>query len=131
MRLLESVLSANSFCEVNQLEYSQGSGDSIYFRLTQEKSAKCEECGKMRWLPSNSATMQFTFDDIDSNAKITRTGTMAFPSDDRSVWKVDMMPNDKITGFVSATLTDGGKTTTILLDGKLNIISVDGQRFFC
>lgn len=131
MRLLESVLSANNFCEVDQLEYSQGSGDAIYFRLIQDKSGKCEECNKLRWLPSNSATIQFVFDNIDETAKITRTGVMAFPSDDRSIFRVDMMPTDKIAGIVSATLTDGGKTINILLDGRLNVISSDDERFFC
>lgn len=131
MRLLESVLNANSFCEVNQLEYSQGSGDAIYFRLTQDKSAKCEECEKMRWLPSNTATLQIVFENIDQSAKITRTATMPFPSDDRSIWKVDMMQNDKLIGAVVGILTDGGKTINISLDGRLNVTSANDQSFFC
>lgn len=131
MRLLDSVLNANNFCPVNQLEYSQGSGDSIYFQLIQDKSAKCEDCDLLRWLPSSGATMQFTFDNIDQSAKITRTGIMVFASDDRSIWKVDMMQTDKINGAVTATLTDAGKTITILLDGRLNVIANDGERFYC
>lgn len=131
MRLLESVLGYNSFCEVDELDYSQGSGDSIYFRLIQDKSGGCEECNKLRWIPSPTATMSFTFNNIDSNAVITRTGVMAFPNEDRSVWRVDMMPGDKITGVVSATLTDGGKTITVPLDGRLNVISTGDDNFFC
>lgn len=131
MRLLESVLNVNNFCVVEQLEYSQGSGESIYFQLIQDKSGKCEECDRQRWIPSNSATMQFTFENIDQNAKITRTATMVFSADDRSIWKVDMMPTDKINGTVSATLTDNGKTIPVLLDGRLNVIVNDDERFFC
>jgi hypothetical protein len=131
MRLLESVSSVNNYCSVDQLEYTQDSGDSIYIQLIQEKSNSCTECKGMRWIPSNSATMQFTFDNIDSSGKITRTGVMAYPTDDKSIWRIDMMPTDKISGNLTATLTDGGKTIPILLDGRLNVIVNDSERFYC
>lgn len=131
MHLLDSVLNVNNFCVVDELNYSQGSGTSIFFQLIQEKSSKCEECNKIRYIPTMPATIQVKFDNIDSDQVITRTAVMCFSADDRSIWRVDMMPTDKIMGIVSANLTENGKTIPVLLDGRLNVISSDDTRFFC
>jgi hypothetical protein len=131
MKLLESVTGYNSFCEVSKLEYLQGSGSDIYFRLVQHKSAKCEECDQLRYIPEAGATLQLTFDSIDSNKQIVRSAVMAFPSDDRSVWKVSMMPGDMLSGVMKGTLTEGSKITPLLLDGRLLIISSGDSKFFC
>lgn len=131
MKLLESVTTYNSFCEVSELEYMQGSGSDIYFRLVQHKSAKCEECDKLRYIPELGATIQLTFGSIDSNKQIIRSAVMAFPNEDRSIWKVSMMPTDVLSGVMSGTLTEGSKVTPILLDSRLSIISSGDSNFFC
>lgn len=130
-RSLTDVYGYNSFCEVTELDYMQGSGDPLYFRLINLKNKKCDECNELRHLPSSTASIQFTFHTIDSNKALIRAGVMVYPDDDRSVFRVDMMPGDKITGVVSAQLTDGGKTINILLDGRINVITADDDRFFC
>jgi hypothetical protein len=56
---------------------------------------------------------------------------MAFPADDRSIFKVTILANEKISGAIKITLTDGGLTETLLLDGRLVASGTGSERFFC
>ena len=62
---------------------------------------------------------------------ITKSATMAYPNDDRSIWKVDILPTDTISGMLSGTLTEGSKVTQIPLQGRLMVSSGDGSDTFC
>jgi hypothetical protein len=129
--LLENVNNFNSFLEVPQFEHVNGNQQDLYIRIVQKSANSNAESADLRWLPSGSATLTFKFDSLDKALVISRVGTMAFPSDDRSVWKVTLLPGDVINGSMSATLTDGGITETLLLDGRLIASGADSERFFC
>ena len=130
-KLLENVNNYNNFCEVDSFEHVNGNQQDIYFRLIQKKSGNCEECDKLRWIPSLSATVSITFEHLDSSKQIIRAATMVYPSDDRSIFKVTVLANELITGAVKVTLTDGGLTETLLLDGRMTASNTDSDRFFC
>jgi len=130
-RLLENVNSYNSFCEVDKFEHVNGSQQDIYFRLIQKNSSSCGECDNLRWLPSTGATVSVTFDNIDQANVINRAATMVYASDDRSIFKVTLLANEKISGAMKVTLTDGGLTETLLLDGRLVASGTGSERFFC
>ena len=132
MKLLEGVFSENSFCEVASFEYVKGSQESLYFRLTQEKSSICKDCDHVRYLPKSTPapTLTIKFDSIESERVVTKVATMPFPLDDRSIWKVDLIPTDTISGIASATLTEGSKITQISLKGRL-FITTPGDNQIC
>jgi hypothetical protein len=56
---------------------------------------------------------------------------MVFPNDDRSIWKVTILANETINGAMKLTLTEGSKSETLLLDGRLKASTTDNSRFFC
>lgn len=130
-RLLENVKDSNSFREVTSFEHVNGTQQDLYIRLIQKMAdSQPGEC-PLRWLPSSGATINFKFDSLDQANVIERAGVMVYPTDDRSVWKVTLLATDKISGNVTVTLTDGGQTETLLLDGRLIVSSTDSDRFFC
>ena len=135
MKSLEDVNSENSFCEVDSFEYVNGSEQTLYFRLIQESARKCGDCNgceNLRYLPKSSPapTLSIKFDSVEDEKVITKTATMAYPNDDRSIWKVTMIPADKIGGVVSATLTEGSKITQISLKGRF-MVSTAGDDQIC
>lgn len=130
-RLLENVKDYNTFCEVNTFEHVNGNQTDLYIRLIQKQATSCAECDHLRYIPAADATMQFKFDSLDQANVIERAGTMAFPTEDRSIWKVTLLAGDKINGAVKVTLTQNGQTETILLDGRLVASGTDSERFFC
>lgn len=135
MKSLEDVNSENSFCEVDSFEYVNGSQQTLYFRLIQESSRKCGDCSgceNLRYLPKASPvpTLKIKFDSVESERIIEKVATMAYPNDDRSIWKVDMIPADNISGLASATLTEGSKITQISLKGRL-MVTTPGEDQIC
>lgn len=131
LKLLDSVTSYNSFCEIKTLEVVNGNQTDLYFRIIQKNSGSCEDCNNTRFLPSSSATLQLIFENLDEALQITRYATMVYPNDDRSIFKVTLLNTDKISGSVKAILTDGGISETILLDGRIKVSSTDSSRFHC
>ncbi len=130
-RLLDNVKDFNTFTEVEQFEHVNGSQQDIYIMLVQVPANTQPADELNRWLPSSGATLQFIFDNLDSAVKITRSGIMAFPTDDRSIWKVTILASEIISGSLTVQLTDGGQTETLTLDGRLIASNADSGRFFC
>lgn len=135
MKLLEDVFSENSFCEVDKFEYVSGSAITLYIRLKQVKTKTCGDCDcdGLRYLPkvTPTPTLSLKFGSIEDERVITKSATMAYPNDDRSIWKVDILPTDTISGMLSGTLTEGSKVTQIPLQGRLMVSSGDGSDTFC
>ncbi len=131
IRLLENVKDFNTFREVQQFEHVNGSQQDLYFRIIQVEADSKPDQDRLRWIPSAGATVQFRFDSIDQAQVVTRSGTMVYPTEDRSVFKVTILAAENISGSVTMTLTDGGQTETLLLDGRLIASAADSNRFFC
>jgi len=131
LHLMENTTGYNSFREVQQYELVAGNQQDLYFRIIQKESDAQPGATSLRWIPGAAATLTFTFESIDAANVITRVGTMAFPTEDRSIFKVTILPGDKLSGALKAVLTDGANSETILLDGRLVVSSTTDSRFFC
>lgn len=131
VRLLENVKDFNTFTEVDQFEHVNGSQQDIYIRIVQVPAQAQPGDVHNRWLPSSGATLKFNFDNLDAAVAFSRSGVMVYPTDDRSIWKVTVLANEVISGSLTITLTDGGLTETLLLDGRLIASAADSNRFFC
>lgn len=130
-RLLENVSGYNNFYEVATFEHVNGNEQDLYIRLVSKNSDGLGDLATLRWIPSDTATMSVVFESIDADKQITRAATMAFPNDDRSIWKVTLLANESINGAMKVVLTDNGKTETLLLDGRLKASGTGSDRFFC
>ena len=130
---LEEVKDVNSFVEVPRLKLIKGNAQTIYFRLVQDRSGVEEHLAQLRYVPASGATMSVKFNHIDSNKVLTRTATLAFSPDDRSIWKVDVLATDKDIAFDSmeVTLTEGALVRSIPAGSDLLVEDTGSGRFFC
>ncbi len=129
-RLLQEVKDVNSFIEVDRLKLVKGNPTSLYFRLVQDKDAAQTE--KLRYIPQSGSAVTVKFNNIDSNKVITRVATQPYASDDRSIWKVDVLATDQIAfDSMSATLTEGGSTYSLVAASDISAVDTGDGRFFC
>jgi hypothetical protein len=128
--LLENVKDVNTFCQVESFEHVNGNGQDIYVRLMQESSGGCKECKLNRYMPSTVATVVATLDNLDCNLVVSRVAVQPFPADDRSIWKITIMPTDKIQGNITLVLTDGTTIETLTLEGRLVCTSTKSNRYY-
>lgn len=132
-KFLENVNNANNFYAVSELEIVQGNATTLYFRLyTLFGADSNNKIADLRYLPQVGATMEVEFNHIDTNQKITRVASQPYPTDDRSIWKVDILATDKIS-FDSMTvkLTEGANTQIIQGASKLKVSKTDNGKFYC
>jgi hypothetical protein len=128
-KFLDHIKDVNDFTVLDSLTLVRGNADHIYFQLISKSSNP-----DIRYMPDTTATITVTFDHVDSNAVITRVASMAFPSDDRSVWKVDVLATDKLASNgmqVSLTEQSGALTREVLASSKLLIEDTGNNSRFC
>jgi len=131
---LESVYNVNAYDVVPQFEHVNGSGQDMYIQIVSISSSGCAnacdtDC-PTRYMPSSAATLVANFDNLDSCLVVQRVAVMAFPADDRSIWKITIMPNDVIQGNMTLTLTDGTSIQTLLPEGRLVASGTGSNRFY-
>jgi len=129
-RFLNDVTSKNSFEYAQVGEFTQGDTVSVYFQLvdsTLDIATHGFVPAGRRYIPDAGATLQVVVDSINDGKKITRTATNPFP-DDRSIWKLDFIASDTITGTASMqlTLTEGLIVRRGLIKNGLRIASPTG-----
>jgi hypothetical protein len=115
-RFLDNVCGANSFEYRPQLRFSEGDGPEIYIQLidaTLDRSEAGFNPGGRRYVPPTGAILQVTLDNINSANVVTRVATQPFPGD-ASIWKIQLLPTDKVVGTVALrlALTANGKTVS-------------------
>lgn len=97
----------------------QGEPATLYFQLVDQDRES------IRYIPSNTATLQVTFPSLNDDLILTKTAQIAFV-DDRSIWKVDILATDLPNGgVVRFALTDGGVTRRWSVTGALKINKVN------
>lgn len=80
----------------------------------------------IRFMPSDLAGMQVIFPALNDALVLTKVAEMAFPNDDRSIWKVELLATDLPQGgVVRFELTDGGVTRRWSVQGALKINKVN------
>lgn len=105
-RLLKNVDGVNSFDAATEVTFTEGDAASVYLQLVDEDT----KLG--RYMPAVGATLEVTLDNLDSAKRVVRAATQPF-AQDPSIWKVDVLPTDKVAGTVTLRLklTEGLKVT--------------------
>jgi hypothetical protein len=130
-RILENVSGVNAFDYANQASFTEGDTPTIYIQLIDASKDRAEQgfvpAGR-RYVPATGATLEVTFDHIDSARKVVRAASQPFPGDP-SIWAVNVMSTDKIRGTVNVklSLTEGPKVTKGLLQQALAVEALDGM----
>jgi hypothetical protein len=132
-KFLGYVCDYNSFAELDQLTLVKGNAETVYFRLVQEQQGdQSDRLADLRYIPETGATLEVKFNHIDTNAVITRYATMAYPNDDRSIWKIDILSTDKIAlNSMTATLTEGANVRKLSSGSRLVSEDSGSGKFFC
>lgn len=126
---MDKVSDVNHFSEVEVIELIRGNPYSLYFRVVQPNK------DSLRYVPAASSTGLVKFKHTNDAKKINRAATNPFP-EDRSIWKIDLLPTDEIQ-FDSMTfqLTDGtgpsAKVYSMSVQGDLLTVEVDTRKTFC
>jgi hypothetical protein len=127
VRPLNNVVGVNDFESVDHLEFTEGDGPSLFFQLIDLSKDRSEQgflpAGR-RYMPATGATLQVTFDNLDDAKVVTKTATQPF-SGDPSIWRVDLMSTDPVSGTVRAkfALTEGVVVRRAVLDAALRVRS--------
>lgn len=127
VRPLNNVVGVNDFEAVDHLEFTEGDAPSLFFQLIDLSKDRSEQgfipAGR-RYIPAVGATLQVEFGNLDDAKVTTKTATQPFASDP-SIWRVDLMSTDPVTGTVRAklTLTEGATVRRAALDGALRVRS--------
>lgn len=130
-RMLTDVQNVNSFEQVDQVEFMEGDSLFVFFQLvdsTLDRSDQGFMPSGRRYAPSSGSTLQVVLDNIDDAKRVTRNAVQAFPTSDGSIWKVQILPTDKISGTVQMklTLNEGGTIKKALVKGALRVHSQVG-----
>lgn len=130
-RMLTDVQSVNSFEQVDQVEFMEGDSLFVFFQLvdsTLDRSDQGFMPSGRRYVPASGSTLQVVLDNIDDAKRVTRNAVQAFPTLDGSIWKVQILPTDKIGGTVQMklTLSEGGTIKKSLVKGALRVHSQVG-----
>lgn len=126
-RILGDVANVNSFDCVAAAEFNDGDSPSVFFQLidlAKDQGLQGWKPAGRRYMPAAAATLQVTFDSIDTSKQLVRQAIQPFVQDP-SIWKVDILPTDagKLRGTVAIRLllTEGSIVTNGSLRGALRI----------
>ena len=123
-RILSHVADVNTFEAADQAEFTEGDTTHVYFQLIDESADKStagfNPPGR-RYVPDATCTVQVVFQSVEASRSLQRSASMAFPNDDRSIWKVAILATDKIVGSrdMKLTMTEGTGVTQRTLNGIL------------
>lgn len=114
-RILSNALSANVFDYAPAAQFTQGDQATVFIQLidtTQDTMQQGFNPPGRRFMPAAGATLQVLLDCVDDAKKITRTLVQPFPQDP-SIWRLDVLPTDKVKGTVTIrlVLNESGKET--------------------
>ena len=130
-RLLNAVSSVNHFEIADAALFSEGDALTLYFQLVDaslDSAAKGFSPSGRRYVPEAGATLSVTLTNIDDAKQIVRSATLAFPADDRSIWKISILSSDGISGTsdMILRLTEGSKVTTGRVQAALRVSNATG-----
>lgn len=84
----------------------------------------------LRYIPATGATVEVTFENIDTSHNVTRLAVGVNP-EDRSLWKVSILSTDKIAnGSMVVKLTESPSIKTLNAFSDLLIKPIGDGRFF-
>lgn len=121
-RFIENYVNLNNFDVVDTKEFVPDQDSEIFFQTAMDTG--------LRYLPASGATIEVTFEHIDSSKVVKRPATQVIPTDDRSIWKVQILPGETIAaGSMKVVLTEGSNKKT--LPALSDFVVAPSNRFFC
>lgn len=133
--IISNVQNVNSFDRPQSYTVALGNPSTLYFRLV-NLDQKRPDGGYLRWIPNSADTITVQFASIDSNLNLSKVAVQAFPTDDRSIWKVPILAGDQIaSNGMTITLISYAfsppQTFTLLPVNMLVVSSTGDGRFYC
>lgn len=126
-RMLNSVVSVNSWDYADAAEFTQGDTLDVYFQLVDSSKDRPIQQFKpagRRYMPASGAILTIRFDNLDDNVAISRSAVQAFPTSDPSIWKVTVLSSDSSlrgTCALNLSLNEAGKLTYARVEGAIRI----------
>jgi len=130
LAMLDTIPALNSLKYLNQISITQGETVDIYFQLIDQDSKDQKNQWGTRYMPALGATMQVIIKSVNDANTLTKSATMVFPSDDRSIWKVSLTVAEtaNMAGVnMQVTLTEG---SNIKIASAKNVLSVSNVNTF-
>ena len=126
-RMMSHVAHVNEFDVVESYTFTQGDSTYVYFQLVDSSVDSDLTPPYRRYIPVLGATVSVKFQSVDSAKTIERAAEMAFPNDDRSIWRVIILPTDSIVGTrdMKLVLTEDGTKTYGYVRQAVSIKSQD------
>lgn len=103
-QLLENLQNVNNYREVQNLRFSQGDGPSIYLQLLDLTQKPDGRIPGLRYMPATGATLECQVQNINDAVTLDRFATQPF-SQDPSIWLLQLLPTDTISGTANIRLT--------------------------
>lgn len=132
IRLLDNQSALNSLIYRNNIKITSGENAEVLLQLVDLDTASNANQVGNRYMPSNAATLDVIIKSVNNANILSKSASMKFPSDDRSIWSVMLTAADtaKIGSVdIIATLTDGASVKKAL--GSQLIIPDSGNPYQC
>jgi hypothetical protein len=130
IQLLNIGATLNSFQQKSVVEIAQGETVDLMFQLVDKDQG-------LRYIPASGSTVyveiarfpeaisQITNQRLTVDYSVRRNATSAFPSDDKSIWKLPLTAVDTgnmMSSNIRVTVTEGTKISIALLPQAIKII---------
>lgn len=130
--MLNAICSVNNFQYADQASFTAGDSTEVCFQLI-NASVNLPNQGfspsGLRYIPAVGSTLQVTLTNIDNSVQVTRFATQMFPTQDASIWCVQIFPTDTIAGTCDLILrlNENG----VILNGKaINMFNIQSAGQF-
>ena len=122
-KILKNVENVNSFETDTTWYVSQegavGENKILYFQLIDKNK------NGLRYIPSETATVKVRFSNLEEELVIVKNASIAFGAD-RSIWRVDLMQEDLVSGGnVAFEIDDNGIKTKWFVVGALTVEKIN------
>lgn len=115
---------------VNQWSYAstpqvyEGDTASLFFQIV-DREAQLAAGVFRRYVPASGATLTLTLDSVEDARKVVRLPAQPFPTQDASIWRLDLSPADLIRGTIDVrlVLNEAGVVHNAVVKGALRILS--------
>jgi len=120
---LKNVDSYNDFQTQNEWQVQEGQPNDLYFRLIDK------DRDSLRYIPDALATITVEFPSIDQLTTISKTASMVYSGEDRSIWKISLTDAEiPISGGVKFSMTEPSGNKKWRAEGgvKTKMLNVGG-----
>lgn len=134
-KFLNNVKDVNTFDEVEEITLLRGNPSTLYFRLVQTQASTdpslCENSVQRRYIPAAGSTVTMYFEHIDVCKCFNRTAIQPFPTQDPSIWSIQIMAQDIFQPNSSIIIfTENNVQSRLLAVSDINQKNTGVKRYF-